>query len=1758
MRTIALRLTGTEASKAELEEDGEEIEGMITNVSKLRDVIMQATKVESNNFKGFDILKDNGAYKSTYEILLGIADIYQEIVENDEKYGTKGANLLLETIAGKNRASIAASILQSPQMLKDAYAEAIDAEGSAEIENAKFISSISGHLEKLKNAWQEVWANALNRETINFFLDLGTAILKVVSNLGLIPSILLLGGGVATLYEFAKGTGLIVDGLKALNNTLIGSTNIVEENTAETEKNIVAQAQKTNATTEDIAVNEAHNVSELTSTELLDAETQANIENTTAQAAETTADAADTAQTMAQAAATEANVAATRQETAENLKNAASQGVKEGSKKTSIGTNLATNFSLLKETASNAFTAIGGIKGILGGGLVIGGIVAAIQAYDALNISASETAKEAKEISSAFEESLGTIQEHKDTINELSESYQNLSQGVNTSTNTNLTLSNDEYKEYLDTCNKIAEIYPQLVTGYDLQGNAIVNLTDNVKNLQKALIEEQKTAADTFLNGGEKKGISGFFDNIFGFFGLGNKNSIKDNFNKNYDEYQGVQEIQDYFLKQGNTTLNDYDTFRTDLLGKSLEGDIDATNLLNTLDRISNGLINSDEKLNIFLKDLSNMEMPKQMQESMQQAQQTLLSNLSKNDTYWDLIYNENEEISKNASNLFTNAINKLPLEKYSELFSQKDGMKNYANALADSINSALTGADSNEFLKVLDSIEKYTTGNGVLASANMGEFIKLTDSYKQAFIDAFADSEDIDGAQLFETIFDDKGVSELAERFNQVLDNASFIQNDTQKQQALDYFNSLGQEEAKMYTESFKDATSFEDVDRKFGGFQRSLAAKTHEAIINIEDETAAINTLKSAISSSNGDTGLSSEEITNLETLFKDLMDEDGNPLYSAPELFENTANGIRLNQKQLKKLNNEYKREKIAEATDKLDYYQKALIETQNEIDKLRGIEGKEADLSAEEQNRNNILQNIDALQREITQYEGLTSAYNEYVNALSTANGNAGYDTIQSGYDTVKDLIDRGWGGADEVRQYVQMFTAEDVSTWSVEQLIERFNELDDAINSAGYSYKDFFTVDENGKTTSDGVFNFLDALKQEAKDSGDYSDAVINQLVSVEKKYSEATGKMEDFYSFDFDAIGGDQAVADLMNMDISTLHKWLEAAEAAGFDVVWTDYAHKVTNATKTIKQAKEALEEFKDVNAEEYKLNTSADSVEVVEAELSKAQELIQEIQSDDTISPEVSTAKLDYVQAQLDSLIQTKLILEQPLLFDTNLDDVEGKYQNLFLALQNYGMELQTVQAYGKVGLPIDTSQADQKLKDILKALQGLDEKTREKFGIDFDLEDEDALEKLKEKFANEEITIPIRQVMGDTFDYSKLPQGEDTIVKVKTVFDDNGAIAGLQLVDSLGNVIDGSNYNANVNVQDNASGTVNDVQDSLEEVDGESATASVGVKDNSTKTINEINRQRNAFIRPASTKWTINSNIQTISRSFNDVKNEFVKPRNSYWTIHETTVKETKSAGSVGTRGPRVFGTAHALGTAYARGTSGNWGVPEDQDALTGELGEELVVRNGHFFTVGSESAEMVHLQKGDIVFNADQTKQIFEKGRIVNGSRRGKAHADGTAYSAGSGGRRRVNAVVANSKTSNNSSSNNNNNKSNNKKSSSNNNNNNEAEKMDWIAIAIERIEQQIDELNDVVDSVYRSWSDRNKALTKEIKAVSDEIAIQQAGYKRYLKEAESIGLSEAYAKKVREGTIDIQKITDEKLKKKIDEYQQWCVLRPLIW
>lgn len=183
MRTIALRLTGTSVAVQQLNDIGEETEGVITTVSKLRDTIMSATKVASNGFKGIDILDENGNYKSTAEILQEIADIYTEIEETDKKTSSNNINLLLETIAGKNRANIASSILQSPDILREAIESSKTADGSAEKENQAYLDSIEAKLLLLKNQLQELATVIINSDIFKKVIVDATKFLKLITQL---------------------------------------------------------------------------------------------------------------------------------------------------------------------------------------------------------------------------------------------------------------------------------------------------------------------------------------------------------------------------------------------------------------------------------------------------------------------------------------------------------------------------------------------------------------------------------------------------------------------------------------------------------------------------------------------------------------------------------------------------------------------------------------------------------------------------------------------------------------------------------------------------------------------------------------------------------------------------------------------------------------------------------------------------------------------------------------------------------------------------------------------------------------------------------------------------------------------------------------------------------------------------------------------------------------------------------------------------------------------------------------------------------------------------------------------------------------------------------------------------------------------------------------------------------------------------------------------------------------------------------------
>lgn len=100
-----------------------------------------------------------------------------------------------------------------------------------------------------------------------------------------------------------------------------------------------------------------------------------------------------------------------------------------------------------------------------------------------------------------------------------------------------------------------------------------------------------------------------------------------------------------------------------------------------------------------------------------------------------------------------------------------------------------------------------------------------------------------------------------------------------------------------------------------------------------------------------------------------------------------------------------------------------------------------------------------------------------------------------------------------------------------------------------------------------------------------------------------------------------------------------------------------------------------------------------------------------------------------------------------------------------------------------------------------------------------------------------------------------------------------------------------------------------------------------------------------------------------------------------------------------------------------------------------------------------------------------------------------------------------------------------------------------------EAFDWIEIAINRIEEAIDRLKTTATSTYKSLKSKLGAAVDEIALVNQQLALQQQAYNRYMQEANSVGLSSDLAKKVRDGTVDINEY-DSDTREQIKEYQEW--------
>ena len=136
---------------------------------------------------------------------------------------------LLEIISGKTRSNTAAAILSNTTDLENAYVDALHAEGSAYAENEKYLSSIQGKIDQFNNAVQTMWSNTLDDSVIKRFVSLGTEIVKLIDNLGLIKTLFI---AIGTTYIYKNfGQDLFGDSFKKDNIDNVDNLNVkIDEN----------------------------------------------------------------------------------------------------------------------------------------------------------------------------------------------------------------------------------------------------------------------------------------------------------------------------------------------------------------------------------------------------------------------------------------------------------------------------------------------------------------------------------------------------------------------------------------------------------------------------------------------------------------------------------------------------------------------------------------------------------------------------------------------------------------------------------------------------------------------------------------------------------------------------------------------------------------------------------------------------------------------------------------------------------------------------------------------------------------------------------------------------------------------------------------------------------------------------------------------------------------------------------------------------------------------------------------------------------------------------------------------------------------------------------------------------------------------------------------------------------------------------------------------------------------------------------------
>ena len=165
------------AAKSELEDAGESADGCANSVSELRSELKSLT--------GVDIMIDNKNFKSTYQILKELSQVWDKLSDVTQ------ANVT-EMIGGKRNANAISAILNNFDVAESAMESAANSAGTAWEENSVWMDSIQGRLAQLDASFQvlsqDVLSSGLLKTGVSFLTSIVKLLDKIINLTGALPA----------------------------------------------------------------------------------------------------------------------------------------------------------------------------------------------------------------------------------------------------------------------------------------------------------------------------------------------------------------------------------------------------------------------------------------------------------------------------------------------------------------------------------------------------------------------------------------------------------------------------------------------------------------------------------------------------------------------------------------------------------------------------------------------------------------------------------------------------------------------------------------------------------------------------------------------------------------------------------------------------------------------------------------------------------------------------------------------------------------------------------------------------------------------------------------------------------------------------------------------------------------------------------------------------------------------------------------------------------------------------------------------------------------------------------------------------------------------------------------------------------------------------------------------------------------------------------------------------------------------------------